>query len=787
MSRQSAPISTGSTNSSISSLVQPLAAVAALGGIGYGINKLLSSQLHISKSSTSKVLQSLASQSYSTTTGSAIKHNIETGNSLLPVEYFGINVFDKRAQSQWLPAGDFDRLQKHIQQGKSIDGHLADVFANSLLKWAAERGATHYCHWYQPISDHTGQKHDTFLDTARDNETPLSKFSGKQLIMGETDGSSAPNGHLRSTHTARAYLAWDPTSPPFVIQHSTGATVYIPAILFSWKDGHALDEKIPLLRSETALAREALNLFDVLGEQYSDHHKIHMDAGLEQEFFIIDRKLYLQRPDLYLCGRTLQGAAPSRGQELEDQYYGAMGPRFLDCIHEFERECWKLGIPVQTRHKEVAPGQYEIAPKFAPANIGTDRNLIMMQILKNTACKHGLSVLFHEKPFAGINGSGKHNNWSLGSNKSPSLFSPGPIPERNLLFMLTLAATIRAVDMHGDLMRVAISGASNDHRLGANEAPPAIVSVYLGDDIQLAVDRFISGKTDAPQLPQSIVDLGIPVLPEIKKATCDRNRTSTFAFTSNKFEFRAVGSSHNPSRSNQILNTIVAESLKYIADEVDQLKSTGKSVDQSITHVVREILNKHQRVVFNGNGYSAEWPIEAAKRGLPNLKSTPDALDEISSQKNIDLFSKLKVLSKPELLARQTILYEEYTKKISIEGRTLVKMTQNSILPCAIEYQTILAQSITSVNNAELTKIQSQQLHEYTRHINQSIQLSNQLIKTMDSIDDSSAKVAARYALEKIKPACELLRVHLDRLESLIPADKWPYPTYAQMLFNQDC
>jgi len=459
--------------------------------------------------------------------------------------YFGQNVFDRKTMKSMIPAEQWETYTKCLFENTSIPYETADAVAAALLKWAQQRGVTHFTHWFQPIiNGHAAEKHDTFLETLRDGETPISRFTGKQLLMAEPDGSSFPSGGLRATYIARGYTCWDPTSPPFVISHSNGSTLYIPSLFFSWDGAKALDEKVPLLRSEQALRRETLRLFDTLGE--TQHQSVHTDSGLEQEFFLITREHYLQRPDLQATGRTLFGAVPAKNQQLEDQYFGHLSDRFLSCIHEFEQEMWKLGIPIQTRHREVAPGQYEVAPKFAPSNVASDRNLILMAVLPKIAVRHGLAALLHEKPFKGVNGSGKHNNWSMGSNAAPTLFQPGDNPQTNTTFMFFVAATVRAIDTHGDLMRVAISGAGNDHRLGANEAPPAIVSAYLGDDISAAVEKFIN-KDPSPSTVNTNIDLGVPALPAITRATTDRNRTSTFAFTGNKFEFRAVGSSHNPS------------------------------------------------------------------------------------------------------------------------------------------------------------------------------------------------------------------------------------------------
>lgn len=693
---------------------------------------------------------------------------------------------------KYLSPTEYTHFLQALAHHQPIPFPTADAIAQGLLRWATERGATHYTHWFQPITGTCAEKHDTFLDTLRDGETPLLRFTGKQLIMGEPDGSSFPSGGLRATHVARGYTAWDPHSPPFILQHGNGATLYIPSCFFSWDNNQALDEKIPLLRSEVALSRQTMRLFGILGDSFSKHHNIHMDAGLEQEFFLIERNYYLKRPDLMTTGRTVLGAAPPKGQELEDQYFGPLSTRFLDCIHDFEMQCWKLGIPIQTRHREVAPGQYEVAPKFAPANVGTDRNLIMMELLKRTARKHGLAALLHEKPFAGVNGSGKHNNWSLGSNESPSLLNPGPHPEKNHTFMLFLAATIRAIDIHSDLMRVAISGVGNDHRLGANEAPPAIVSCYLGDDIEKSVLRFTGDYKEESSFVTK-VDLSIPTLPDLHRVPTDRNRTSTFAFTGNKFEFRAVGSSHNPARSNTVLNTIVADSIRFIADEIEARlkKNPGTTAHDLMLAVVKETIKKHRRIIFNGNGYSAEWAEEAARRGLLNLKSTPAALDLLYSKKNIDLFSSLSVLSFDELQARSNILFEDYVKRINIEGRVMVNMVKNQILPIGFKYQKKMSDSIQSVEESTqlktLTSAQKKHLTVVAQTIDSLIDAMNHLEAVLGQLHHhDSPQASAHYAEKDLIAAMKATRTASDKLETLLPADEWPFPTYHQMLFHQD-
>jgi len=701
--------------------------------------------------------------------------------------YFGCDVFDRRTMKKFLSSVEFDKFSSAVREGKGIDFATADAIAQALMRWATERGASHFTHWFQPITGTCAEKHDTFLDVLRDGETPLTRFTGKQLIMGEPDGSSFPSGGLRATHVARGYTAWDPHSPPFLLQQGHSVTLYIPSCFFSWDHGYALDEKIPLLRSEVALARESMRLFQVLGE--TKHTRVHMDAGLEQEFFLIDRKFYMQRPDLMLTGRTLFGAAPPKGQELEDQYFGPVSSRYLECLHDFEVSCWRAGIPIQTRHREVAPGQYEIAPKFAPAHVGTDRNLLLMEILKRTARKHGLAALLHEKPFARLNGSGKHNNWSLGTNETPSLLDPGLVPEKNVRFMLFLAATLAAVDKHADLMRVAISGVGNDHRLGANEAPPAIVSAYLGDDIEKSLERFIGGSNDVSEFNTNI-DLGIGALPDLRRVQTDRNRTSTFAFTGNKFEFRAVGASQNPARSNTVLNTIVAESVKDFADEIEKLRKSGMSAHDAMVSVARDALKRHKRIIFNGNGYSQEWADEARRRGLPNLRSTPDALDTLYSEKNIALFEGMKVLTRQELKARSNILFEDYTKRILIEGRVVADVALTKVVPAAIDYQLRLGGALQlseGVVGADGAAPQRKLLTELTNRLSDLMRATEGVKRVCDAAhDQGSVEASAHYLQTHLIPLMNDARQASDALESIIPADQWPLPTYHHMLFHQD-
>lgn len=717
-----------------------------------------------------------ALRSFATTTGNA---NVE--------DYFGVNVFDRRAMREYLPPQIYESYQNSVNNALPIDNAVAEATAKALLQWSRVRGATHFTHWFQPLNGTVAEKHDTFLDTASDNETPIARFRAKELITAEPDGSSFPNGGLRVTHTARGYVTWDPTSPPFLLNHGNGATLYVPSLFYSWKDNQSLDEKTPLLRSSAALRREALRLFDAMGDK--SHTSIHTDSGLEQEFFLIDRDMYLKRPDLIAAGRTLIGAAPAKGQELEDQYFGNKSVRFLDAIHDFEIAMWKLGIPIQTRHREVAPGQYEVAPKFASTNVATDRNLLMMDQMRRVARRHNMAALFHEKPFQRVNGSGKHNNWSFGTNRVPSVLNPGNTPETNSQFMLFLAATIRAVDHHGDLMRWAISGPGNDHRLGANEAPPAIISAYLGDDLQQSVDRFIKNDKSASKIDLS-VNLGVPTLAHLTRAPTDRNRTSPFAFTGNKFEFRALGASHNASKSNMVLNTILAESIRAMTKEITALRSSGKTAAEAVDTVSRATLQKHQRVIFNGNNYDTKWHDEAERRGLPNLRTTPDALSQFNSEKNMKLFSSLGVMSPAEVESRHAIGHQDYNHKLHVEGKTMVDLALNYVIPAGVEYQRLLSKAISGTSTLlakNTVEAETRFLGDITLHLNNAISRARELEHQLEKAESSDSGVShSAFILKNVIPVMSSLRESCDHLEQNLPRNRWPLPTYQDMLFFQD-
>lgn len=605
----------------------------------------------------------------------------------------------------------------------------------------------------------------------------ISNFTGNLLVKSEPDASSFPNGGLRETHMARGYTVWDPCSHPFVMDTGKAATLYIPSVFFSW-EGATLDQKLPFLRATETLERETLRLFRILGD--NSHNYVFTDSGPEQEFFLIDRKYYDKRPDLKICGRTLFGTAPPKGQELEDQYLGDLSVKALNCLNEVEEEAWKVGIPMITRHREVAPGQYELACVFDKAPVSGDQNLVLMEVLKKVAQKHNMKALFHEKPFARVNGSGKHNNWSLGTDKVRSIFHPGDHPEENMQFMLFLAGAIRAVDLHADLLRLCVTGASNDHRLGANEAPPAIMSMFIGQDLQYALEKYVTGNSNPSELKLNL-DLGVKSLPMIKRDTADRNRTSPFAYTGNKFEFRAVGSSQPPARSNLMLTTMMADSMKYLGDEVQ--KRLGKmSVPEAIHDVVKDIYNKHKRVIFNGNNYSAEWRNEAIKRGLPNYETTPDALPQFTSNKNIELFKSLNVMSKKELESRQSILADEYVKKQLMEAKCASYLTRKYVLPTAYKTNSFYKTGVSFGDNC------GNFYKTYGQIVNNIEGKELKLEKIIEDYSlhkkDDPLKLGKRL-LGDIVPCMAELRADVDTLETMIDARDWPLASYYEMLFMQ--
>jgi glutamine synthetase len=695
---------------------------------------------------------------------------------------FGANVFGVEQMRTRLSENAYKALRSCMEHGQELDHALADQVANAMKEWAVERGATHFTHWFQPMTGSTAEKHDSFASL--EGGKVLMEFSGKALIKGEPDASSLPSGGLRATFEARGYTAWDPTSPAFLRETTNGSTLCIPTAFCSWT-GEALDEKTPLLRSTEALNREAVRLLRALGDERVQF--VYPTLGCEQEYFLIDRDLYLLRPDLLATGRTLFGAKPPKGQELEDHYFGSIAPRVLAFMQESELELWKLGVPVKTRHNEVAPTQYELAPIFERTTVAVDHNMLCMEVLKQIATKHGFHCLLHEKPYAGINGSGKHNNWSIATDTGENLLEPGKSPEENMRFMVMLAAVMRAVDTHADLLRTTIAHAGNDHRLGANEAPPAILSIYLGEQLTDVVAALIAGTGRGSERKRDTMRLGVSVLPPLPRDATDRNRTSPFAFTGNKFEFRAVGSSQACGRPNAVLNTIVADSLAYIADAIEQTKGQ-KGLEAAVNEVVVDLFKKHQRILFNGNGYSAEWHAEAAKRGLPNFRNAVDAIVNFGSKKNAELFERFAVLSAKEVESRMAIMFEAYCKAIAIEGQSALSIARTMILPSAQRTQLLVATSVGAAKSAGIeVKAQDKRLRELSARIESLVVAIEELTGQFEHAEAHTGTVQehAKTYRDKVVPAMVKLRESADALETMVDDAEWPLPKYREILFLQ--
>ncbi len=697
-------------------------------------------------------------------------------------ELFGANVFGLEQMRTALPESAWKALRSCMEHGQALDHALADQVANAMKEWAVERGATHFTHWFQPMTGSTAEKHDSFASI--ENGKLMMEFSGKALIKGEPDASSFPSGGLRATFEARGYTAWDPTSPAFLRETTNGSTLCIPTAFCSWT-GEALDEKTPLLRSTEALNREAMRLLRLLGDDKVQF--VYPTLGCEQEYFLIDRDLWFLRPDLIATGRTLFGAKPPKGQELEDHYFGSIAPRVLAFMQESELELWKLGVPVKTRHNEVAPSQYELAPIFERTTIAVDHNMLCMEVLKQVATKHGFHCLLHEKPYAGINGSGKHNNWSMATDTGENLLEPGKSPEQNMRFMVMLAAVMRAVDTHADLLRTTIAHAGNDHRLGANEAPPAILSIYLGEQLTDVVDALIAGTKGGSERKRDTMRLGVSVLPPLPRDATDRNRTSPFAFTGNKFEFRAVGSSQACGKPNTVLNTIVADALAWIATEIEKGKAQ-KGLEAAINEVVVELFKKHQRILFNGNGYSAEWHAEAAKRGLPNFRNAVDAIANFGTKKNVDLFERFAVLSSKEVDSRMSIMFEGYCKAIAIEGQSALSIARTMILPAAQRSQGVVAQSLAATKACGIdVKVQEKRLRDLSGRIESFVLAIEDLTAQFEHAEHHAGSVGehAKTYRDKVVPAMAKLRELADGIETMVDDSEWPLPKYREILFLQ--
>ncbi len=692
------------------------------------------------------------------------------------------DVFSERVMRERLPKDVFKSLMLTMKKGERLQPELADIVAAAMKDWAIERGATHYTHWFQPLTGLTAEKHDSFV-TPDSSGIFLMQFSGSALTQGEPDASSFPSGGIRATFEARGYTAWDCTSPVFLTRAGNTVTLCIPTAFVSWT-GEALDVKTPLLRSMDALSTQAMRILRIFGTDQGVT-RIISTLGPEQEYFLVDRSLYFARPDLLTCDRTLFGARPPKGQQLEDHYFGSITPRVLAYMSEVERELYRVGVPVKTRHNEVAPGQYEIAPVFETTNVACDHQMVVMETLKRVAPSFGLQCILHEKPFAGINGSGKHNNWSISTDTGTNLLDPRDETHTNMQFLTFCCAVIRAVDLNADILRASIASASNDHRLGANEAPPAIISIFLGSMLTDIMDQIETGKTNRT-LKGGKLDLGSRTLPQLPRDSGDRNRTSPFAFTGNKFEFRAVGSSQSSAWPNTVLNAAVAESLDYVATQLE--KAIGKSptpakLEAAVRDLLRKIIKQHKRVIFNGDGYSEAWHNEAEERGLPHLRDSVDALPVLRSKKCLDLLSKYKILSRVETEARCVIYLEKYCKQVAIEADTMVAMSRTLILPAAQQHQRRLAESIAAVQAADVDcEEQREQLEDFVALVTRFARSINSLEEALGHHDADPLK-HAQYLRNKVKPLMADVRSAGDELESLIADDLWPMPTYRDLLF----
>ena len=690
-------------------------------------------------------------------------------------EIFGSMVFNDHVMKERLPKETYKAMQKTIRDGRRLDINVATVVANAMKDWAIEKGATHFTHWFQPMTGVTAEKHDSFISPAGDGRV-IMEFSGKELVRGEPDASSFPSGGLRATFEARGYTAWDPTSYAFI----KDKTLCIPTAFCSY-GGEALDKKTPLLRSMEAISRQAVRVLRLFGNE--DVTSVKTTVGSEQEYFLIEKELFDRRPDLVYTGRTLFGAKPPKGQELDDHYFGSIKPKVAEYMADLDEELWKLGIYSKTEHNEVAPAQHELAPIFSTTNIATDHNQLTMEVMQKVAKRHGLACLLHEKPFAGVNGSGKHNNWSISTNTGVNLLEPGDTPHENAQFLLFLVAVIKAVDDYQELLRVSVATAGNDHRLGANEAPPAVVSMFVGEELEGILEAI---EKDEPydSKEKDVMKVGVHVLPRFAKDTTDRNRTSPFAFTGNKFEFRMPGSALSISDPNVVLNTAVAEELRQFADELEEAADFNSALHELIKKTIRE----HKRIIFNGNGYDDEWLEEAARRGLANLRTTPDALPAFISEKSVSLFQTHKVFTKEEIEARYEILLENYCKVLSIEANTMLDMARREILPAASEYSSSLASAAVTkktmnpaaaVGYEEKTSLRISDLT--SDMLTKAEELEDELMKAKSCGDTTEEAV---YFKDHVLPAMNALRIDGDALETVTSREYWPYPTYGEMLIT---
>jgi len=697
---------------------------------------------------------------------------------------FGADVFSERVMRQRLPKDAFKRLMRTIQAGERLDAELADIVATAMKDWAIENGATHYTHWFQPLTGLTAEKHDSFVSPDGHGGIVF-ELGGEALVQGEPDASSFPSGGLRATFEARGYTAWDPTSPAFLVRGENNVTLCIPTAFVSY-NGEALDKKTPLLRSIEAISEQAMRILRIFGTD-AGVGRVVTTLGPEQEYFLVDRSMYFARPDLVTCGRTLFGAKPPKGQQLEDHYFGAIPPRVLAFMSEVEAELYRLAVPVKTRHNEVAPGQYELAPLFELANVACDHQMLVMETLRRVAPRYGLTCLMHEKPFAGINGSGKHNNWSMATDTGTNLLDPRDDTHTNMQFLVFLVAVIRAVDLHADILRASIASAANDHRLGANEAPPAIISIFLGDMLTDLIEQLEAG-TPKRTLKGGQLDLGARTLPMLPRHAGDRNRTSPFAFTGNKFEFRAVGSSQASAWPNTVLNTMVAESLDYVAGLLEKAVGKDRPVEPAklltaVKSVLPRIIKEHKRVIFNGDGYTKEWHAEAEKRGLANFRDTVEAMPALRSKKCAALFMKYKVFTKAEIDSRANIFIEKFIKEVTIEAETMVTMARTRILPAAMQHQTMIAEAVAATQSAG---VDAEDLREELEGFAEVVTRLRRAIDVVDAAAHEHGADMLDHAEQikaKLRPAMADLREAADELETRVSSELWPIPTYHEMLF----
>lgn len=694
-------------------------------------------------------------------------------------EIFGQDVFNDTVMMERLPKKVYRDLKKTIEEGKELDLDTADVIAHEMKEWAIEKGATHYSHWFQPLTGVTAEKHDSFISAPLPSGKVLMSFSGKELIKGEPDASSFPSGGLRATFEARGYTVWDCTSPAFVRHDAAGATLCIPTAFCSYT-GESLDQKTPLLRSMEAINVQALRLLRLFGNTTSK--KVTPSVGAEQEYFLVDAKKFKERKDLIYTGRTLFGAMPPKGQEMDDHYFGTIRQRIAGYMKDVNEELWKLGVTAKTQHNEAAPAQHELAPIYAPCNIAVDHNQIVMQTLKRVARSHGLKCLLHEKPFAGVNGSGKHDNWSLTTDDGINLLEPGKVPHENAMFLLVLTCILKAVDEHADILRESAADVGNDHRLGANEAPPAIISVFLGDQLTDVLEQLIHKGEATHSIEGQMLEAGVSTMPELVKDATDRNRTSPFAFTGNKFEFRMVGSRDSVAAPNIVLNTIVAEAF---AEACDYLEN-AEDFDEAVQELIRKYAKDHQRIIFNGNGYSDVWVKEAKRRGLPNLKSTVEAIPALTTEKTVATFERFKVFTKAELESRQEIKFENYSKAINIEARTMIDMASKQIIPAVMKYTKTLAEAVVFVTQAGIdASVQSKLLREVQAFLVETKNALDHLINvTEKAFVMEAGEEKARYYYFEVTTAMELLRAPVDKLEMIVDKEAWPMPSYGDLMFE---